>query len=177
MTSARMEEPSTTWNTTKSVGRRKNFLPLSVLMYTLLFLFTVFIFIVEVRDWKCSNPYHVLQPCRPGEGWCYKNSTPQDGDSQDELLDKIKRASRADKRSVKWRKAFLFSVLIFLFAFPLVLTPGRLPPWFQFYGSTLIAMLILYASSNFHAMHCDKPRANIDLALSLLRVQKGPIRK
>ena len=125
----------------------------NVVMYLIIFGLVVFVFLTEQADWKCPGVTNFLFNCEGEEGMPYKGSKPHKNDGCNELLAKINIAAAAQGNSIKWRRSFMLAVLITVIVFSLVLTPGKLPIWIQFYIVVIIITSILYFNMNYYDYH------------------------
>lgn len=93
-----------------------------VLAYVILLTALYFALYLEYYDLYCP---HDGQTCRVGQGAAYEAGKPEDTDSVDTLLSKIRISSRYDEASVYWRRTIVFSTLLTLTLLLLLLR--RLP--------------------------------------------------
>jgi hypothetical protein len=139
-------------------------------MYSLIIVAFIIIFIIEKRDWDCLNAYQLYEKCKVGEGMCYRGSTPHNADDCEVLLNKIDKAAGAEKKSIKWRRAFILSVIIVFAIFTLLVTKASLPDWTTFYLAVIISTFTLYFSFNNYSYHkYSVPTNNIKRATNLIR--------
>jgi len=145
-------------------------LTLNVLMYLLIFGAAIIVAVIESRDWRCTNSYDLLSGCDKGEGMPYRGSKPSDSDNYNELLSKISLAAKSEKRSIKWRRAFVLATTIATLIFVLVVTPASLPEWTKFYLAVIIGAAVMYYNFNYYSYHLYRePQINIDDAVLLLK--------
>ena len=141
----------------------------NVIMYILLFGFTLLVYNIEKRDWTCTNSYDLAEKCKVGDGMPYHGSKPEEGDDHRTLVKKINIAAGAEPNSIKWRRALTLAVSICLVLFLLVITPGNLPQWTQMYICVIIATFILYFSFNYYSYHRFKtPKEYIEKSTEML---------
>ncbi len=120
-------------------------------MYIVIIAFTLWILSVEDRDWRCSDP-SPLKECT-GEGMPIRGSKPSDEDDCNTLLNKVDLASETEKRSIKWRRSFVTSIIIATLLFALVINPGKLPIWTTFYLAVIVIFVIIYTQLNWYTFH------------------------
>lgn len=142
-------------------------------MILMIIVAAVFVKYMDNQDWYCprifGNPEGV---CDWTNGMPYRNSTPEEGDSASQLLDRIESAAGAERKSIKWRKSFFLAVVIAVLVYALVITPGRLPcdRWPEFYTCIIIGFSVLYFHFNWYSYHrFNVPEENINKALDMLR--------
>src|SRR5271170_8012163 len=99
----------------------------NLIMYTLLGLFTVFVWYVETRDIKCPTFFSSSEECENGGGMSFSHTKPADDDSCQKLVEKISKGAGAEQASIKWRRSFTLSVSTMAAMWILIGTPGRLP--------------------------------------------------
>ena len=80
-------------------------------------------------------------------------TNPEDGDSCDTILNKVRKALGAEQASIKWRRSFTMAVAIMALAFILVITPGKLPDWKMFYLAVLICYSVMFYNFNYYSYH------------------------
>ena len=145
-------------------------LTLNVIAYIAIFLFIGIVYLIEKRDWTCTNSYDVTKECIKGDGMAYRGSKPSSSDSTATLFDKILLASGAENASIKWRRALLLSFSVIIVCYLLVITPGRLPVWTQFVTCVLIGAGLLYFSFNYYSYHRFRvPEQYIQESIQVLR--------
>jgi len=144
---------------------------LSLLMYALLLGLFVYVAWIERQDWECPSLHSSLSEC-DGNGMPHRNSKPQPGDTCDKLLYRIERAAGVERRSIKWRRAFLIAAVSSLALWILLLTPGTLPKWTKFYLSIAIIFVIVRAQFAWYSYHRFKaPEEHIYEAVKRIRTE------
>lgn len=140
---------------------------LNVGMYILILVTLIYVSIVERNDKLCDRPLYPTN-CN-NVGMAYRGSTPHENSSCEELLDNIRAGAGAERKSIKWRRSLILGIIICFMAWILVITPARLPLWWKFYLTVLIAFAVLYFSFNNYSYHLFKiPEENIYKATDLL---------
>jgi predicted membrane channel-forming protein YqfA (hemolysin III family) len=90
----------------------------------------------------------------------FYGTAPTDTDTIKQLGEKIVKAANSENEAIKWRKAFILSVIIAGFIW--VLAAASLPSWQIFYTSVFLGSLILYFTSNYYDYHIfATPRKHI----------------
>ena len=142
---------------------------MNVLMYLLLFGAAVAVYLIEKRDWVCTNSYDLWATCHKGDGMPYRGSKPSPSDSCPTLLKKIDLAANAERNSIKWRRSLILAATICVLVFGLVVMPGRLPEWTQMYVAVLLTTFVLYFNFNYYSYHRYKePTEYIEESTDLL---------
>ena len=135
-------------------------------VYTILIIFTCYIWYIENRDIHCPNLDATKEECDSEGGMSFSHTKPSSNDSCEILLDKINKASGAEENSIKWRRAFILSVAI-MFALCILLnnlfisntTQGFssdtifLPDWRVFLLGLLICFSILLGNFIYYSYH------------------------
>lgn len=125
----------------------------AILAYVLLFGFTIFILKVENTDVHCPNFNSSPQECEAQGGMSFAGTKPNPGDTCEELISKIRKGSKAESESIKWRKSLIISVGIMAIIFPLLVTPGSFPDWKIFYLSCMIGFVVLTGVFDYYSYH------------------------
>ena len=145
---------------------------IDVVMYLILLGVTLYTARVEKKDWECATPHS--DEC-DGNGMPHRDSKPQKDDSCFRLVQRIEKAAGTERRSIKWRRALITSVIIMTLLYVLVITPGGLPSWPQFYISVIVGSFVLRFQFAYYSYHrFKKAEENIYEATSSL-VGKGCI--
>lgn len=140
-----------------------------ILMYVVLLSLVIYVAWMERQDWECPTLHSPLEEC-DGNGMPHRNSKPQPNDTCYELTQRIRRAAGAERRSIKWRKSLVLAAVIMFFLWILLLTPGGLPRWTQFYLSVIIGFTIIRAHFAWYSFHRFKaPEEHIYMAVDRLR--------
>jgi len=148
-------------------------------MYVVIFGLSIFVLLTEQADWKCPGVTNYLFNCQGEGGMPYRGAKPSQSDTCSQLLSKINLAASSSSKSIKWRRSFLLAVLIALLVFVLVVTPGKLPSWTQFYITVIIITTIFYFNLNYHDYHkLNIPRDYIAESSALIeeKIRKGECR-
>lgn len=82
-----------------------------------------------------------------------RDTEPAPSDTCETILQKIDRASRAEKANIKWRQCVYIAIGISLALFLLIVSPGKLPNWPVFYSSVIIIFAIQYTHMNWYSYH------------------------
>ena len=128
--------------------------PLSgIVAYLVLFGFTLFILRVENTDTHCPNFSASKEECEAQGGMSFTGTKPSEGDTCTELIAKIRKGSKAESESIKWRKSLVLAVGIMAAVFFLLVTPGGLPDWKLFYLATLIGFVVLFGVFDYYSYH------------------------
>ena len=128
-------------------------LTLNIIMYILIFAFTIFAWRTEHIDVHCPSFTSSREECASQGGMSFSGTKPDPSDSCRALMEKIRKAAGAEQRSIKWRRAFLLSVAIMGAVWVLVGTPGSLPDWKPFYISVLLSFAVLFGSYTYYSYH------------------------
>ncbi len=143
-----------------------------IVMYALIIGLACYLFLAETADWFCDDLRGMTTVACRGEGMPYRGSTPDEKDDVPTLLNRIKAGASAERNSIKWRRAAMYSVFIMLAVWALVMSPGSLPPWHQFYMTVIIGFAFLYFGFNFFSYHYNSiPEENIKKALKMLKTK------
>ena len=126
----------------------------NLIMYLILFILCLVVVWIEKRDWMCKNLFSSPEDeCNGDDGMPYRGSKANESDTLPILLEKINVAAGAERKSIKWRRAFILGVVIMTLVFVLIITPGSLPSWTKFYTCVIIAFSLLYFSFNYYSYH------------------------
>ena len=144
---------------------------IDLILYLALFSLLILLALpTEKKDLMCPQGPHTTDPnlCREGNGKSYFGSHPLPNDSSQVLLEKIEIAAKASKKDVIWRRCYIFSLLISLLFFLIVI--GRFPAGKDLFLSTVISVCVLYFAivyyRHHHYAHIEK---NILDSVTLLR--------
>lgn len=108
---------------------------------------------LDRQDWECPDLYSPRSECRPGIGMPVRNTKPSDSDTKCQTLEKIDRASQAERQNIKWRQSMYLAIGLSFAVFVLVATPGKLPEWPVFYTSVAVIFGLLYLHLNWYSYH------------------------
>lgn len=122
-------------------------------MYAAIIALAVFAAWLDRQDWECPDIFISRDKCEPGIGMPIRDTKPKNNDTYKEILDKVKRASEAERQNIKWRKSVYLSVGICFALFVLIITPGTLPEWTTFYTSVITSFAMLYMHFNWYSYH------------------------
>lgn len=143
--------------------------PLDILMYLVLLGLVLYVGWIERQDWECPDLHSLWKEC-DGNGMPHRNSKPSPKDSCEKLLQRIENAAGAERKSIKWRRAFVIASAAALFLWILLLTPGYLPKWTQFYLSVVIIFVVVRSQFAWYSYHRFKiPEEHIYEAVNRLR--------
>lgn len=125
----------------------------NLFMYGVAIAIAIFAMWLDRQDWECPDLYSDRRECRPGIGMPIRDTEPSDKDSQREVLNKISRAAKAERKNIKWRTALYLAIGISFALFSMIVTPGALPEWPVFYTTVVLVFAILYVHSNWYSYH------------------------
>lgn len=113
-----------------------------ILIYGLIILILWSILTRENIDLTCTDESATV--CNTGSSMALSPGEPQEGDSIDDLLEKIVFTSRYEHNSVVWRRAFVSSAIIVFITLYIVLR--RFPRALEFLAGLVISFTILYTT-------------------------------
>lgn len=129
--------------------------------YSFLLIFTLYTWFIEHRDIHCPDIYSSKEECQKGGAMCFSYTRPEEGDTKKILIEKIYKASGAERHSIKWRRSVLLSIFIAVAWWLLIGKMckcdlpfyGLLPDWKVFYLSVLISYAILLGNFMYYSTH------------------------
>lgn len=131
----------------------------NVVPYAILAAAACYIWWVEHKDIHCPTFDSSKEECDKYGGMSFSYTRPEKSDSCATLVSKISKAAGAEQASVKWRRAFIFSVAIMATMWILVgysKTNQGLPDWRILYLSVAIGFVILIGIYLYYSFHVWK---------------------
>lgn len=122
-------------------------------MYVVLLTLTIFVWYIENKDVHCPDFSSSKERCDQEGGMSFSGTKPNDTDSCQDLIRKIRKAAGAEQASIKWRRAFVLAAISMTLMWVLVGTPGTLPDWKVLYLSVLVTYLVIFSSFNYYSYH------------------------
>lgn len=148
---------------------------LNYVMYTILFLFGIWVFYLDAKDWQCENILAQSDPNCVSNPLAFPNTKPNENDTIKKSIYRIRDANDVYTTTILWRRTAFLSMVICFALFFLLITPGKLPNWQTFYLSFFIVYTLFYfqqAYYNHHyfsipAKHTEQNLQNIENRLGL----------
>lgn len=139
----------------------------TILIYVILIVTALYAMKMEMTDLRCPSTSTKSRYCGPGKGVAYFKGKPSPEDDVRTLLEKISLSSSYEENTVKWRRCLIFSLIITLIFFLLVLS--RLPNGNELLIGALLVYVLLYFMMTYYQSQVAKPAVKqIDTALKLL---------
>ena len=135
----------------------------------------VILYIAVKAEWSdiyCPSQKYNAEECGEGCGMAYIGSDYDPNAGLSETLEKIDNASKADQRTVKWRRSLIISVVVVLCIFIFVL--GRLPNGIELFICIVISEFFIWGSFSFYTFHhTDHAKHNINKNTEHIRAMSG----
>jgi hypothetical protein len=129
----------------------------NITAYTILIGLTIYILFVERHDVKCpSFEVNDEKECNLRGGMAFSDTKPSASDECDVLFDKVAKAAGAEQSSIKWRRSLTLAVGIMSLVWFLVITPGGLPNWIDFYLTVILAFIVIMGTFIYYSYHVYK---------------------
>lgn len=115
----------------------------------------------EVKQF-CKNK------CGDNKGKYYIKGKPENTDTINELLNKIKISSNCEGSTVKWRRCLLLSIIISILIALVIMQ--KFPSGRDFFLMVFLAFIMLYFSFSYYEYHYNKyPAININKSVNYIR--------
>ncbi len=135
----------------KYFGKYTEYIAYAVLIGGVLFAWKT-----EHTDTHCPTLDSTEKECKEGGGMAFSWTQPKDGDTCQQLLDKIYKAAGAEQASVKWRKALTLSAVTMVLMWILIgYTKDKygLPTWQVLFLSIGVSYIVLLGSYLYYSYH------------------------
>lgn len=115
---------------------------LDIILYVLIAWLIWIILSREITDLTCTDESATV--CDAGSPMALAPGQPEEGDTLEQLLDKISFTTRYEHNTVVWRRAFISSAIIVFIVLYVILR--RFPRALEFLSGMIIAFTVLYAT-------------------------------
>lgn len=139
-------------------------------LYAILGLITYKAYKAEKLDLYCPPEVkkYCNKLCGDNKGKYYIKGQPNKSDNVNELLNKIKISANCESTTVKWRRAFLLSIIIGVLISLVILS--RIPRGIELFLIVFIVFVVIYFSYSYYEYHYNKyPVININKSVNYIR--------
>jgi hypothetical protein len=126
----------------------------TLVAYGLLFGVTAKVWLTEIKDLSCPSFSATKEECEKSGGMPFADTLPEPGDSIKTLKNRTSKAMKHDSSAIKWRRAFVLSVVIMIGLS--ILLFQKILPWQTFYLGALTCFAIIFGHFTWYSYHVSR---------------------